>query len=400
MTITVIGAGTIGAAIAQDLHDQAEVELVQVCDARARSLQALHEHVQGPRIRSFQIDARDLFVLRTIIAGSTVVIGAVPGNNNAALAELCIEMGIHYCDLGGADAVVSEMLALDAQARAHGVWVVPNCGLAPGLVNVLCMHGLDLFSRPRTVQLRVGDIPIDPTPPFNFCVAWSPERIIEDYTNPAQTIDGGVLQQHEPMTRLEHLHFPEPFGELEAFCTQGGLATLARDLVGRVETLDHKTIRWPGHAAQMRFVLLLGFGESKTIDVRTHLTYRDVLVRRMRQRLSDNQRDVVLLRVLIQGEKDGREQTLVFQMVLPYDDVHHTTAMRRATAIPTSVLARMLGENRIAGGGAAPPEHIVDRAAFLDDVRARGLDIEETWYEGVVDVTDASFAQPQPSAEP
>lgn len=394
MIITVIGAGNIGAAITQDLHDHPDVTLVQVCDARARSLQTLHDRLASPRIRSFQVDARDLFVLKTIIDGSNVVVGAMPGDHNVALAELCIELGIHYCDLGGSEAVVSDLLALEAPARARGVWVIPNCGLAPGLVNVLCLHGLDQFDRPEAAQLRVGDIPLDPTPPFNYCVSWSPEKIIEDYTNPAQTIEEGTLTQHEPLTQLEALHFPPPFGALEAFCTQGGLSTLARDLVGRVESLDHKTIRWPGHASQMRFLLALGFGERQTIDVRTHLTYRDVLVRRMGQRLGGDQRDAVLLRVLVRGQKEGAEKTLLYEMIEPYDEAHDTTAMRRCTALPTSVVALMLAKGDFSGAGAAPPEHVFDRQAYVKAVQERGLRIEERWFDGALDVTDPMLGAP------
>ncbi len=393
MIITVLGAGTIGAAIAQDLHERPEVTLVQVCDARARSLQALHDRLSSPRIRSFQIDARDLFVLRTIIEGSAVVIGAVPGNHNAPLAALCIELGIHYCDLGGADDVIDELLALGNEARAHGVWVVPNCGVAPGLVNALCLHAMDQFDEVESAQLRVGDIPIDPTPPFNFCVSWSPEKIIEDYTNPAHAIEDGQPVQHAPLSEVEAVHFAPPFGALEAFWTQGGLSTLARDLVGRVHNFDHKTIRWPGHAAQMQFLLALGFGERQTIDVRTHLTYRDVLVRRMRQRLGAEQRDVLLLRVVVRGTVGGRKRTLVYEMIEAYDDAHQTTAMRRCTAIPTTVLALMLAQGDIAGGGAAPPEHVVNRAAFVEAIRARGLTVAERWYDDSVDIAAPMLAQ-------
>ncbi len=393
MRISVIGAGSIGATIAHELHAIPEVDLVQVCDARARSLQALQDGLSSPRLRSFQIDARDLFVLKTIIEHSDVVIGAAPTGKNAALAELCVDLGIHYCDLGGADPVVESLLRLDASARAQNVWVVPNCGLAPGLINVLCLHGLDQFDEVEAAQLRVGDIPLDPTPPFNFTVSWSPEKIIEDYTNPVQLIEDGEVTTHAPLSHLEHLYFAPPFGELEAFCTQGGLSTLARSLEGKVPHLDHKTIRWPGHAAQMQFLLALGFGEAQTIDVRTHLTYRDVLVRKMRQRLGSEQPDVLLMRVLVRGKKNGVEKTLLYETIEEYDAEDKTTAMRRATAIPTVVLALRLARGEVPGGGAAPPEYVVDRGAYLDAIRERGIGIRERWFDGYVSVTDAMLAQ-------
>src|SRR5690606_29035878 len=175
--------------------------------------------------------------------------------------------------------------------------------------------------------------------------------------------------------------------EMEAFCTAGGLSTLTSELSGRVQTLDHKTIRWPGHADQMRFLLGLGFGETRSIDVRTHLTYRDVLVRRMRQRLGGAYEDAVLMRVLIQGLQDGRRRTLVFEMADLYDAERQMTAMRRCTSIPTAAIAWLVASGQVPGGGAAPPENVIPHESFCALVAAYGLSIRTTWHDGYVDVT-------------
>lgn len=391
MKITVLGAGAIGASVARDLARTPEVTTVQVVDARARPLQELQDTLPGLKLRSFQADARDAFVLRSILAGSDVVVGSVPFEINPALAELCVSLGIHYLDLGGSDAVVERQLALDAEAKARGVWVVPNCGLGPGLVNVLCLHAIEAFDEVDAAQIRLGGIPQDPTPPFNFCASWSPDKIIEDYTNPVEVIEDGQIAFHEPLTHLETLHFDEPYADLEAFCAQGGLATLARSVAHKVHNLDHKLIRWPGHAAQMQFVLALGLGDRQTIDVKTHLTYRDVLLRRMRQRLGREQKDVLLLRVLVRGVRAGQKRTRVYEMVEFYDEATTTTAMKRCTAIPTSTLAVMLASGAIPGGGAAPPEHVVPKEAYIDAVKARGLRLVEHECDGYRDVTDAAL---------
>ncbi len=389
MKISVIGAGTIGTAVVRELCERTEgVTQVQVCDTHSRSLQALHERVQSSMLRSFQIDARDHSVLGPIIRGSDCVVSCVPPELNPKLAALCLDRGMHFCDLGGNDSIVQQELALDAQAREKSVWIVPNCGLAPGLVNILCLYGVDQFDTVEAARLRVGDVPLHPEPPFRFRISWSAERVLDDYTNPALLIEDGRIKEVEALSRDEAITFDEPFGEMEAFCTQGGLSTLTDALSGRVQMLDHKTIRWPGHVHQMRFVMGLGFGEKRKIDVRTHLTYRDVLVRRMRACLSGKYADAVLMRVLIQGQKDGESKTLVFEMIERYDETTDFTAIMRCTSIPTVALVRLLAQNKISGGGAAVPEEVVPREAYYQALTERGLNISMHWYDGHVDVTD------------
>lgn len=397
MKITVVGAGAIGAAIASELcESHSEIKQVQVCDTRSKSLQRLHNRVKSTALRSFQVDARDTNVLSQIIRGSRCVIGCVPPELNPDLAELCLQVGVNYCDLGGNDSIVQQVLALDGQAREKAIWMVPNCGLAPGLVNILCLLGIEQFDHVEAAQLRVGDIPLEPKPPFNFRISWSAERVIDDYSYPARYIQDGNVIEAEALTGDEPIHFEAPFGNMEAFYTQGGLSTLTDELAGRVPNLDHKTVRWPGHAHQMRFVMGLGFGEPRKIGVRTHLTYRDVLVRRMRDRLGGTYEDAVLMRVLIRGEKEGRPQTLIYEMDERFNESSGMTAMMRCTSIPTVAIAQMIATQQIPGGGAAVPENVVPKEAFFEALQKRGLNIETRWYDGYVDVSTKEPIEQQP----
>ncbi|WP_051141327.1 saccharopine dehydrogenase family protein [Salisaeta longa] len=392
MKITVIGAGSIGAAVTRHLCAHTDdVSQVQVCDTHASSLQKLHDQTDAPVLRSFQADARDTNVIDQIIRGSDCVISCVPPELNPELAELCVHLGINFCDLGGNDQIVNRELALDEQAREKSIWVVPNCGLAPGLINVLCMRGLAQFDTPQAAHLRVGDVPLEPQPPFNFRISWSAQRILDDYTNPAQHLRGGTLTTVDALSGAEDITFDPPFEGMQAFCTQGGLSTLAESLAGTIETFDHKTIRWPGHLSQMQFVLGLGLAEDRKIGVQTHLTYRDVLVRKMRDRLGGVYKDAVLLRVVLHGEKDGAPHTLVYEMAERFNDDTHETAMMRSTAIPAIASALLIArrDGAVTGGGAGVLEDVVPLDAFYDMVCEQGLGITERWHEGFVDVATA-----------
>jgi saccharopine dehydrogenase-like NADP-dependent oxidoreductase len=386
MKITVIGAGAIGSAVALDLNNRSEVRQVQICDTRARLLQQLHDKVRGTKLRSFQVDARDPRVLEPILHGSNCVVGCGPPELNPKIAELCLDLGMHFCDLGGNDTLIRKELALAERAERRSIWIVPNCGLAPGLVNVLCRLGIKQFDEVHAAHLRVGDVPLHPEPPFHFRISWSADKILDDYTNPVLGIEKGEVVQYEPLSHDERIEFGEPFGEMEAFCTAGGLSTLTEDLATQVRYMDHKTICWPGHANQMRLLIGLGFAEKRTIDVRTHLTYRDVLVRRMRQRLGGEYEDAVLMRVLIQGIKGRKKKTLVYEMIERFDPVNGLTAIQRCTSIPTASVACLIASKQVPGGGAGPAEAVVPGEAYCKMLEERGLRIHSNWYDGHVAV--------------
>ncbi len=386
MRITVIGAGAVGSAVAYELHERPEITQIQICDARARSLQQLHDDVKSSKLRSFQVDVRDVNVLEPILRGSDCVIGCAAPEVNPILAEVCLELGIHYCDLGGNEDIVRKELDLDERARQKSVWIIPNCGLAPGLVNILCLRGVDAFDEVEEAHLRVGDVPLNPEPPFNFRISWSADKILDDYTQPVQIIEDGKVKELEALSLEEPICFPPPFERMESFCTAGGLSTLTAQLEGKIRSLDHKTIRWPGHANQMRFLLGLGFGEDRSIDVRTHLTYRDVLIRRMRQRLGGPHEDAVLLRVLLIGMVGNEKKTLVYEMIESYDASRDMTAIQRCTSVPTATVAQLIAAGEVPGGGAAPPENVVPKERYFDILASRGIHISTNWFDGHVDV--------------
>lgn len=392
MKVTVIGAGAIGSAIARDLIERDNVSHVQVCDSHARLLQQLDNQMKSPKLRSFQVDVRDLRVLSSILNSSDVAIGAVVSTLNPRLARLCLDQGIHFCDLGGDDATVHEILAMNKEAKRKSIWLVPNCGLAPGLVNVIGRAGVAEFDEVDTLRLRVGDVPLNPEPPFKFRLSWSANKILEDYTLPVRLIEEGKVVESESLSRDEQLHFGEPFGAMEAFCTAGGLSTLVDDLADKVKTLDHKTIRWPGHADQMRFLIGLGFADRQKIDVRTHLTYRDVLIRRMKRRLGGEHEDAVLMRVLLKGKKKNEMKTLVYEMIEMYDKENEMSAIQRTTSIPAATVACMIGSGAIEGGGAAPAENVLPADEFLQTIADRGLVISKQWYDERIPVTSQDLA--------
>ncbi|MEM1043476.1 MAG: saccharopine dehydrogenase C-terminal domain-containing protein [Bacteroidota bacterium] len=379
MKLTVLGAGPIGSAIACDLASRPEVTHVQVCDARSGTLHALKERLHNPKLRTVRVDVRDERALAPVLSGSTCVVGSGDASLNPKLAALAVGLGAHFCDLGGDDRAVQQELALHDTAARRSRWIVPNCGLAPGLVNVLVLHGLDRFDEVEAVTMRVGNIPVEAEAPLFHRLGYGVERLVMSYTTPAPAMEGGALRTVEPLTGLEAISFEAPFEDLEAFHTAGKLSTLPLDLQGRVQRLDYKTLRHPGHAAAMRAVLALGFGEDRSVDVRTHLSYRDLLTRRLRQRIGGTPHDAVLVRIRLDGRADGEARALTFELVDRYDEATGFTAMQRSTSFPAAAVAMLLATGVVPGGGAAPPERIVPPEPYFGDLAAHGLGLRQRW---------------------
>lgn len=379
MKITVLGAGAIGRAVAYALCQRDEVSRVQVCEARPAVLRALRQKQSHPALRTYEADARDIQTLEPILSGSACIISCMDPSFNPYLAQVALRLGAHFLDLGGPPEIIEQIQDIKREAEERQRWVMFNNGLAPGLVNVLCMRGIEAFDEPCAARIRVGDVPIEPAEPFGYRLAHSAEKLIEDYTEPVTVLRDGRRETRTPLTGLEKLTV-EGFGEMEAFYAAGGLTTLARSLENRLERLDTKALRYPGHADRMRFLIDLGFADQTVLDVRTHLTYRDVLTRRLRQRLGGDYRDAVIVRVEIEGRVEGNLRRLIYQLIDRYDAEHDVSAMQRCTGLPVAITATLLAQHLVPGGGVAPPEQILPLDSFFEQLKSSGLNVVETWH--------------------
>jgi saccharopine dehydrogenase-like NADP-dependent oxidoreductase len=378
MKITVLGAGAVGSAVAHDLAHSDEVARVQVCEAQPITLRAFRAAHAHPRLRTYEADARDLHSLEPIVAGSEAVVSCVWPEHNARLAQLALDVGAHFVDLGNPPAVRAELDGLADLAERRQRWVVTGCGLAPGLAGVLTVRGIERLDEARAVHVRVGDVPAERGGPFGHRLAHSAEKLLDDYTHPAPVLVDGEVEMREPLTGVEELEV-DGFGTMEAFYAGGGMGGLAVALRGRLDRLDAKILRYPGHADRMRFLLDLGLAEPQSLDVRTHLTYRDVLARRLRQRLGGAYEDVVLVRIAVEGRAGGEEGTLVYEMVDRADPETGLTAIQQCSGFPAAAAAVLLAGRQVPGGGVGTAEGVLPIEPFVARLADRGLHVTEHW---------------------
>lgn len=387
MRILVLGAGRMGLGAAFDLaHNSGDVESVTVADIDEGRARAVAETVGSERVRAAQVDVADSAKVVGLMRGHDSVISCVTYFHNLRLARAAIEARSNFCDLGGNNAVVDSELALDAEARAAGVRVTPDCGLAPGMVSVLVAHGAARFQNLEEIHIRVGGLPQNPRPPLDYQLVFSVEGLINEYVERARVIREGKLIEVESMTEIESLEFPAPFGRMEAFQTSGGTSTLPETFAGRVRELDYKTIRYPGHCERFKLLLDLGLASGEELELDgARISPRRVLGESLTRHLPADEPDLVFVRVEFKGRmtnEDVTTHTLRYDIIDRHDERTGLSAMMRTTAFPASIIAQMMARGETSGVGAIPQERSVPPQRFVEELAARDIKITETLING------------------
>ena len=361
----------MGLGAVHDLAQQPDVERVTVADVDESRARAVAERA-GAKGHAVALDVSDRDAVTSLMRGHASAISCVNYWLNVDLARAAIDAGTNFCDLGGNNTVVDKELALDAEARAKGVNVIPDCGLAPGMTQVLVAHAVSRLESVDEIHIRVGGLPLNPKPPLDYQLVFSVEGLINEYIERARVLRGGKIVEIESMTEVEELEFPAPFGRMEAFQTSGGTSTLPDTYLGRVRELDYKTIRYPGHAAKFKAMIDLGLCSSEPVNgVVPRKLFGELLVRH----LPHDEPDAVLVRV----EVAGGGQRLRYDIIDRYDEATGLSAMMRTTAFPASIVALMMARGQTTRKGAQPQERCIDAGMFVEELAKRGIKIDEKW---------------------
>ncbi|RYG73285.1 saccharopine dehydrogenase [Lentibacillus lipolyticus] len=388
MKIGVLGSGLMGKEAARDLTASEGVTAVGLADIDFQRAQEVCNQLNSPKLTAYQVNAKDKQDLGSYMRQFDVIINALFYSFNEIVAETAIEVGVHSVDLGGhIGHITDKVLELKDDAQAAGVTLIPDLGVAPGMINILSGHGASKLDKLEEIKLYVGGIPVHPEPPLEYNHVFSMEGVFDHYTDPALIIRDGAKQEIESLSEVERVYF-EKFGPLEAFHTSGGTSTLSISYPN-LKTLEYKTIRYPGHADKFKLLVDLNLTRADyTVDLNgEQVSPRDVFLKVLDPivELGDKD-DVVLLRVKVGGEKAGNPETHVFEMTTYKDREHNVTAMARATANTISVVAQMIAGGTITKRGVYPPEQIVPGDPYISEMAKRGVNIYESVSEAKVHV--------------
>lgn len=376
MRVLVLGAGRMGHGAVFDLiKNSPDIEQVTVADFDLAKAEAIATAVDPARVVPAQIDASNASDAADLMRGHDSVISCVNYWYNVALSKAAIETGANFCDLGGNNYIVDEQLTMDAEAKAAGISIIPDCGLAPGMVSILAMHGAAEFDSLDEIHIRVGGLPQDPQPPLNYQLVFSVEGLINEYVEVARVIRDGEITEVESMTELESLAF-DGFPPLEAFQTSGGTSTLPDTFLGEIRELDYKTIRYAGHCDKFKTMIDLGLcsSEEMVVDfqkVKPRKVFGDLL----QKHLPADGPDYVLVRLDFVGKSVGENKKLRYDIVDKLDEATGMSAMMRTTAFPASIIAQMMARGDVLTRGATPQEKAIDPDKFVAELERRNIKI-------------------------
>lgn len=356
-----LGAGVVGRAAVHDLVRRGHEVAVADNDRAAVNAAAESFGVGG-----IDLDVTDDDALRARLADHDGVVSAVPYHLGVAITQAAIDTGTHYVDFGGNPGVVARQLELDGAAHTAGVTIVPDCGVAPGLANVLARHLIDSAAAPvDSIQILAGALPQEPEGALGYQLGWSSAGLINEYAEPCEIIEDGVYTTVDPLTRFEEVAW-DRWGPLEAFTTAGGASTMPRDYEGRVQVLEYKTLRYPGHGRVFAAMRAIGlFAEEGDPSP------RQVLIDALEKTLPSGASDLVLVRISMDSGGGRR--------IVELEDLHDgdLSAIARTTAFPATALLDL-----IAGGAANEPGvramvNAVDGQTMIDELAPAGIVVTE-----------------------
>ncbi|MGH7652337.1 MAG: saccharopine dehydrogenase family protein [Gemmatimonadaceae bacterium] len=378
MRMLVLGAGLQGSACAYDLLQNPEVKEVRLADLHTAHIADFLAPYSGKRLIFTPLDVRDKEAAIALMRQSDAVMSAIPYYFNYELAQLAVQVGVHFSDLGGNTEIVFKQKTLDAEAKKKKITVIPDCGLAPGMVNILAEYGISQLDKVESVRIFVGGLPQHPEPPLNYHIVYSLEGVLDYYTTLSWVLRGGKRTQVKALSEIEPIKFKGSVGELEAFHTAGGLSTMAFRYEGKIPTMEYKTLRYPGHAKIMEAVRELGLLELKPVDVKgIKVVPRDLVVAAMGPRLSKpNGHDLVALRVVVEGVKKGKRKTIGWELVDYYDDKHDISAMERSTGYSLSITGQMQARGEIGKSGVFTPDEAIPPEKYISELAKRGVVIK------------------------
>ncbi len=380
MKLAVLGSGLMGKAIAYHLSHEKDVEEILLADKDIKKAESVSQWIGSTKVKPIPFNATDGKSVVNIMKRVNVAIGATSYTHNINFTKWAIDSGCSFIDLGGNHWVVDEQFSMDQKAKEAGVIIIPDCGLAPGLVNVLVGRAVKGMDSVKYVKIRVGGVPQDPIPPLNYSLFFSVEGLFNEYIEKSRIIEEGTVKEVESLEGLEEIYFPSPFGKMEAFYTSGGTSTMIKSLKNKVRNLNYKTIRYPSHQKYMKFLKDMGFMSKEKISVNgTVVSPRSLSEKLFSKHLPINQKDAVLVRVEVEGKKNGESIKYTQQIIDHYDQERNLTAMMRTTAFPASVTALMIARGSITEKGVLYQEISIPHQEYIKELEKWNIFVEENY---------------------
>lgn len=372
-----LGCGYVGSVLAIHLSRNMPSAAIVISDEDDQAIEKVIRSSKNRNVTSTSLHFDDYSKLVKTAEEFDVLVGLVPGRLGFDTVKAAIESGTDMVDLSY---MQEDPFTLNRQALNAGVTIVPDCGVAPGLSNILVGRAVSMFDEVKEVTVLVGGLPQRHVPPLNYKITWSLEDLIEEYVRKAKVVRDGEMIEVEALDGLEEVEFPG-VGRLEAFYTDG-VRTL-HHTVKNVVNMWEKTLRYPGHAEKIRLLRELGFFDESPMGASSRSMTLKVLERKLSM---PEVKDLVALRVAVNGITGGREVRYSYRLLDYYDEEGGVTAMGRTTAYTASAVVQLLARREIEEKRIVPPERLgMNEPIFskiITDLERDGITITE-FVEGI-----------------
>lgn len=377
MHIIVLGTGMIGTTVVSELAKFPEIDVITAVDVRQESMEKCLEISNSSKVIGKVASLETIEEIAEVLKDGDVAVACLPHSLSLLAIKAAIESNCHLVDLVGS--MFKEKVELHEAAREAGVIVVPGCGVAPGITNFLAAQGIEMLDEAEEAVMICGGIPRHPVPPLWYQVVFRLESVLGLYTKPAIAVEKGQLVELAPLSGLEEMTFPQPVGDCEAVITDAH--STAYVLKDKVKNLYEKTVRYPGHWGKMNVLAELGFLDSNPLTVSgvtisPRAFAEQVLAPKM---VGASHEDVTVLRVEVNGVKDGQDTKFTWEMVDLYDQERNITSMAKTTAMPAALMAKWIASGKITETGVVPVESLIVRERFqpfMEELNSLGIHIE------------------------
>ncbi len=375
----IIGTGRQGLSAAYDLARFGSAEKILLCDLNletaGKGAEKLHALLSQDLFRPIQLDAGNPDQLRQTLKEVDSAISAVPFTFNLGITQAAIDSKTNLCDLGGHTETVLKQLALDETVKSSGITVVPDCGMGPGLNISLGVLAMSFVEKPVNLFIWDGGLPLNPTPPWNYISTFNINGLTNEYGGPAWFIRDGKPTQVPCLSEVEELDFSTPLGRLEAAVTAGGLSTAPWTFAGKLQRLENKTLRYPGHWQTFRAFQQLGLFEQDPVTLKGEsFIPREIFHALLQPKISsDLIRDICVIRARCEGETDGEKAACTLDLCETYDAGF--TAMEKFTGWHASMVAILSAQKKLPEG-AVPIETALSGKLLMEEAKKRNWAIK------------------------
>ena len=374
MKVIILGAGLVGGPMAKDLAAEERFD-VSVADINESALKRLE---CGLPIGPVRTDLSDPADVARLVEGYDLVISAVPGFMGYRTLEAVIGAGRNVVDIAF---FPEDPFALDDLAKKRGVIAIMDCGVAPGMSNILTGYADHLLDATETAITYVGGLPLIREWPYDYKAVFSPVDVIEEYTRPARYVENGMMVVKPALSDPELIHFPEA-GTLEAF-NSDGLRTMATTI--KAPNLKEKTLRYPGHIEKMAVLRETGFFSREPIEIGGQMIRPLDFTAKLlfpKWEMREGDIDMTIMRVIVEGTRGGERLRYTYDLFDRFDKKTGVHSMARTTGYTATMALRMIAGSLYTRTGISAPEYIGKQpecvAFMLEGLEERGVVYRET----------------------